>query len=135
MSGHAAAAEYYVAPDGSDSNDGSMAQPFATLSKANGAAAAGDTVWLRGGTYYITSQVVLSKSGTSDSNRTKIWAYAGEKPVLDASKYVTSNRAVDVPVVLVTGSWMHLRGFELANAKAGSSGDHSYSLLRTKGSS
>src|SRR5688572_29040796 len=93
-SGQAAAAEYYVAPDGSDSNAGSMAQPFATLSKANGAAAAGDTVWLRGGTYYLTSQVVLSKSGTSDTNRTKIWAYAGEKPVLDASRYVTSNAAV-----------------------------------------
>ena len=134
-SGQAEAAEYYVAPDGSDANDGSLAQPFATLSKANGAAAAGDTVWLRGGTYYITSQVVLSKSGTSDTNRTKLWAYAGEKPVLDASQYVTSNRAVDVPVVLVTGSWMHLRGFELANAKTGNSGDHSYSLLRTKGSS
>jgi hypothetical protein len=112
-----------------------MAKPFASLSKANGAAAAGDTVWLRGGTYFLTSQVVLSKSGTSDTNRTKIWAYAGEKPILDASRYVTSNRAVDVPVVLVTGSWMHLRGFELANAKPGNSGDHSYSLLRTKGAS
>lgn len=133
--GHAAAAEYYVAPDGSDSNDGSMAQPFATLSKANGAAAAGDTVWLRGGTYYLTTQVVLSKSGSSDANRTKIWAYTGEKPVLDASKYVTSNAAVDVPVVLVTGSWMHLRGLEIANAKQGNSGAHSYSLLRTKGAS
>lgn len=134
-SGQAAAAEYYVAPEGSDSNDGSMAQPFATLSKANGAAAAGDTVWLRGGTYYLTSQVVLSKSGTSDTNRTKIWAYAGEKPVLDASRYVTSNAAVDVPVILVTGSWMHLRGLEIANAKVGNSGAHSYSLVRTKGSS
>src|SRR5690349_14476660 len=133
--GHAAAAEYYVAPNGSDSNSGSQAEPFATLSKANGAAAAGDTIWVRGGTYEITSQVVLSKSGTSDTNRTKIWAYAGETPVLDASRYVTSNAAVDVPVVLVTGSWMHLRGLEIGNAKVGASGDHSYSLLRTKNAS
>jgi MYXO-CTERM domain-containing protein len=133
--GHALAAEYFVAPDGSDSNAGSMAEPFASLSKANGVAAAGDTIWLRGGTYYLTSQVVLSKSGTSDANRTKIWAYAGEKPVLDASKYVTTNAAVDVPVILVTGSWMHLRGLEIANAKVGNSGAHSYSLLRTKNSS
>jgi hypothetical protein len=134
-SGPAAAAEYYVAPDGNDSNNGGMAAPFATLSKANGAAAAGDTVWVRGGTYSLTGQVVLSKSGTSDANRTKIWAYAGEKPVLDASKYVTTNAAVDVPVILVTGSWMHLRGLEISNAKPGNSGAHSYSLLRTKGSS
>ncbi|MGK3991578.1 right-handed parallel beta-helix repeat-containing protein [Sorangium sp. So ce136] len=133
--GTARAAEHYVAPDGSDSNRGTMDRPFATLSKANSAAAAGDTIWVRGGTYGITAQLVLSRSGTSDTNRTKIWAYPGEKPVLDASRYVTSNPAVDVPVVLVTGSWMHLRGIEIGNAKVGRSGDHSYSLLRTKGSS
>ncbi|WP_437972305.1 right-handed parallel beta-helix repeat-containing protein [Sorangium sp. So ce260] len=133
--GYARAAEHYVAPDGRDSNRGTMDQPFATLSKANSAAAAGDTIWVRGGTYYITTQLVLSRGGTSDDSRTKIWAYPGEKPVLDASRYDTSNRAVDVPVVLVTGSWMHLRGLEIGNAKVGRSGDHSYSLLRTKGSS
>jgi MYXO-CTERM domain-containing protein len=131
----ALAAEYYVSPTGSDSAAGSLAAPFATLSKANSTAAAGDTIWVRGGTYTITSQLVLSKSGTSDSNRTKIWAYQGETPVLDASKYVTSNTAADVPVVLVTGNWMHLRGLEIANAKVGASGDHSYTLLRTKNAS
>src|SRR5215468_1035856 len=128
-------AEWYVSPSGSDSAAGSAAAPFATLSKANSSAAAGDTIWVHGGTYYITSQLVLSRSGTSDTNRTKIWAYTGETPVLDASRYVTSNTAADVPVVLVTGNWMHLRGLEIGNAKVGASGDHSYSLLRTKNSS
>ena len=131
----ARAAEYYVSPTGSDTGDGTLAAPFATLTRADSAAAAGYTIWVRGGTYTITAQVVLSKSGTSDSSRTKIWAYLGETPVLDASKYVTSNSAVDVPVVLVTGSWMHLRGLEISNAKVGASGDHSYSLLRTKNAS
>lgn len=134
-SGVSLAAEYYVAPDGSDSAAGSQAAPFATLSKANSAAAAGDTIWVRGGTYYLTTQLTLSKSGTSDTSRTKIWAYPGETPVLDASKYVTSNAAVDVPVVLVTGNYMHLKGLEIGNAKVGGSGDHSYSLLRTKNAS
>jgi MYXO-CTERM domain-containing protein len=131
----ARAAEWYVSPSGSDSAAGTMAAPFATLSKANSAAAAGDTIWVRGGTYHLTTQLVLSKSGTSDTNRTKFWAYTGETPVLDASMYVTSNAAVDVPVVLVTGNWMHLRGLEIGNAKVGASGDHSYSLLRTKNAS
>jgi len=129
------AAEYHVATTGSDGNAGTAAAPFATLGKANAVAAGGDTVWVHGGTYYLTSQLVLSKSGTSDGNRTKIWAVAGEVPVFDASRYVTSNAAVDVPVVLVTGSWMHLRGLTIANAKVGASGDHSYSLLRTKNAS
>src|SRR4029079_19385810 len=131
----ARAAEWHVSPTGSDSAAGSSAAPFATLSKANSSAAAGDTIWVHGGTYYITSQLTLSKSGTSDTNRTKIWAVAGETPLLDISRYNTTNTAADVPAVLVTGSWMHLRGLEIANAKVGASGDHSYSLLRTKNAS
>jgi hypothetical protein len=132
---NAEAAELFVSPTGSDSGAGSETAPFATLQKANDAAAAGDTIWLRGGTYYGTGQITLSKSGTSDSKRTKIWAYAGEKPVIDFSKYVTTNSAVDVPAILVTGSYMHLKGIEIANGKVGASGDHSYSLLRTKNAS
>ena len=67
---NAFAAEYYVSPTGSDSNPGTQASPFATVQKGANAASAGDTVWLRAGTYSITSQLSLSKSGTSDTNRT-----------------------------------------------------------------
>jgi MYXO-CTERM domain-containing protein len=42
---------------------------------------------------------------------------------------------VDVPAILVTGSWMHLKGLEIANGAVGASGDHSYSMLRTKNAS
>src|SRR3954468_11885912 len=85
----AGAAEYYVAPTGSDSNAGSLAAPFATLQKGNDVAAAGDTVWLRGGTYQNTKQIKLSKSGQSDTKRIKFWAYQAEVPLLDFSKYVS----------------------------------------------
>jgi MYXO-CTERM domain-containing protein len=135
VSGRALAAEYYVSPTGIDSNPGTLALPFATLQKGNNSASAGDTIWLRGGTYSSTSQITLSKSGTSDTNRTKIWAYQNEVPVLDFSKYATTNKAVDVPAILVTGSWMHLKGLEIANGAVGASGDHSYSMLRTKNAS
>ena len=42
--GTAHAADYYVAPTGSDANAGTMAAPFATLQKAVNTAVAGDTV-------------------------------------------------------------------------------------------
>src|SRR5450432_3105069 len=70
------AAEYYVSPTGSDTNAGSMAAPFATIQKAGTVAAAGDTVWLRAGTYFNTQQITISKSGVSDTSRIKFWAYA-----------------------------------------------------------
>jgi len=132
---HAEAAEYYVSPTGSDSNAGSLAAPFATLQKGNDVAAAGDTVWLRGGTYQNTKQIKLTKSGQSDTNRIKFWAYPAEVPVLDFSKYVSTNTAVDSPTILVSGSWLHLRGLEIANGAVGASGSHSNDALRSEGAS
>jgi MYXO-CTERM domain-containing protein len=132
---YAPAAEYYVSPTGSDSNPGTQASPFATLTKGNGTAAAGDTIWMRGGTYNTTGQITLSKSGTSDTNRTKIWAYPGEVPIIDFSNYSLASSGSDNPAITVTGSWMHLKGLEIANGKVGSNGSHSYSMLRTKGAS
>jgi MYXO-CTERM domain-containing protein len=128
------AAEYYVSPSGSDTNAGTQAAPFATLQKANNTASAGDTIWMRGGTYSTTGQITLSKSGTSDTNRTKIWAYPGEVPVLNFSNYSLASSTSDKPAITVSGSWMHLKGLEIGPAKVGASGSHSYSLLRTSGS-
>jgi hypothetical protein len=85
----AQATDYYVATTGSDSNAGTMDAPFATLQKGANVAAAGDTVFIRGGTYKIATPasagagIQFSKSGTSDTYRIKYWAYPGEVPVFD----------------------------------------------------
>jgi parallel beta-helix repeat protein len=130
--GTAHATEYYVAPTGSDTNAGSMAAPFASIQKAGSVASAGDTVWLRAGTYYNTAQITISKSGQSDTSNIKFWAYANEIPILDCSKYKTSNPAVDVPCILITGSFLYFRGLEIANGPVGASGAHSIDMVRVK---
>jgi hypothetical protein len=130
--GSAHAAEYYVSPTGSDTNAGSMAAPFATIQKAGTVAAAGDTVWLRAGTYFNTQQITISRSGQSDTNRIKFWAYAKEIPILDCSKYRSTNTATDNPCILVKGSWLHFRGIEVANGPVGASGAHSIDMIRVK---
>ncbi|HUT10106.1 MAG TPA: carbohydrate binding domain-containing protein [Thermoguttaceae bacterium] len=48
------AAEFFVRPDGSDSNPGSIEAPFATLAKAANSAGPGDTCYLREGVYRET---------------------------------------------------------------------------------
>ncbi|HYQ44681.1 MAG TPA: right-handed parallel beta-helix repeat-containing protein [Polyangiaceae bacterium] len=131
----AEAAEYYVSPAGSDSNAGSQAAPFATLQKGNDVAVAGDTIWLRGGTYQNSKQIKLNKSGKSDGSRIKYWAYPGEVPVLDFSKYVSTNTAVDSPTILISGSFVHLKGLEVANGAVGASGSHSNDAIRSEGAS
>ena len=49
--GSDAGARYYVAPTGSDSNPGSLAQPFLTLRRGVTAAGPGDTIIVQDGTY------------------------------------------------------------------------------------
>jgi hypothetical protein len=91
------AADLFVAPapTGSDSNAGTEAAPLASIAKAQTLAKAGDTVFLRGGTYAYTkgtstcasgtatiTGVTLDKSGTSGTP-INYFAYPGEKPVFD----------------------------------------------------
>src|SRR5215475_11424804 len=78
-----AASTYYVAPTGgSDSNNGDIGTPFATLTKAISTAKAGDTIYARGGTYNLATNLSIgsSKVGTA-ANPYTLLAYAGETPI------------------------------------------------------
>ena len=91
-------AKYYVDPaSGNDSNAGTISSPFRTLAQAKTSVNAakgginGDIgIYLRGGTYALTSPFVL---GTADSgvNGHKIVykAYPGETPVLSGGEQIT----------------------------------------------
>ncbi len=109
------AAEYYVAPTGSDTNPGTLALPFASIARGQTAASAGDTVWLRGGTYQYTgttgsaNAVLFNKSGTS-ANPIKYWAYPGETPAFDFFNYLPQER---IRGFSVRADWLHFRGIEL----------------------
>jgi hypothetical protein len=75
---------FYVAPDGSDRNEGSLAHPWLTVNHAAEVLKAGDTVYVRAGTYALTQQIRVKHSGTE-----KQWityqAFPGERAILDAS--------------------------------------------------
>ena len=125
------ATDYYVSPSGSDSNPGtSMAQPFGTVQRAVDAPSPGDTVWFLGGTYKNSKQIKITKSGTSDSQRINFFAYQNQVPVIDFSTYVSANTASDQPTILITGSWLHFKGLEVANGAVQPSGSHSNDAVR-----
>jgi hypothetical protein len=75
-------ASYYVSPSGNDSNPGSQAQPWRTIQKAADTLLAGDTVYLRAGTYH--ERVVAQRAGRVDAYIT-FAAFPGESPVVDGS--------------------------------------------------
>lgn len=64
--GSAHAATYYVSPDGSDSNPGTSAAPWKSVSRVNNAALApGDTVLFAAGATFSDSTLMPSRSGTA----------------------------------------------------------------------
>lgn len=120
------AKEVFVAPGGSDTAVGTEAAPFATIQRAQRAVEAGDTVFIRGGTYRLTEQQIagragayacvtlLDKSGVA-GKRINYWAYPGERPVFDFSDVKPPGRRV--AAFRVDASWVHLRGLEVVGVQ------------------
>ncbi len=90
----------YVSPSGSDSNGGTSGAPFQTLARAEAAVhalqplpAGGVTIYLRAGTYYLSSTATFSESGTA--NAPIIWtSYPGETAILSAGTPLPSSAFV-----------------------------------------
>lgn len=83
----AAGVTYYVDINGSDSNNGiSLSTPFKTIGRAAQAATAGDTVFIRGGTYRET--VTPLNSGTN-GNEITYRNYNDEEVVVSGNDLVT----------------------------------------------
>lgn len=73
---------YYVAPIGDDSNPGTAAHPWRTIQKAANTLIAGNTVYIRAGTYH---ERVLPQNSGSAGNYITYAAYPGETATIDGS--------------------------------------------------
>ena len=99
---------YYVSNDGSDSNDGkSEDKPYRTVKKAMEALKAGDTLYLREGTY--SEQINVTKSGTKD-NYITIKPYPGEEVILDYS-----NTKITTGINIDSKSYVTVEGLTIQN--------------------
>ncbi len=92
---HAQGNTYYVSTTGSDSNPGTLAQPFGTINKGVSVLTPGDTLYIRGGTYSNTSNYnnVIGypnapvPSGTDWNNPVTISRYQSETVVINGNDY------------------------------------------------
>ncbi|KAL2788523.1 hypothetical protein BJX66DRAFT_327080 [Aspergillus keveii] len=78
----ALAADIYVSPNGSDDAAGTIGAPLQSIQLAVDQASAGDTIYLRGGTYSPTSNIQITKSGTASAPYV-LRAYEGEAVIID----------------------------------------------------
>lgn len=105
--------QVYVSPTGDDSNPGTFEFPFKTLTKAVSISGPDTLIYMRGGVYYDSTTIRLNKTGQAD-RYIKIWAYPGEKPVIDfaGQSVATSSRGIQI-----SHNYWHLKGIEVRNAK------------------
>ncbi|MBI3479031.1 MAG: DUF1565 domain-containing protein [Nitrosomonadales bacterium] len=81
-----AAVSYYVAPNGNDSNLGTISQPFLTIQKCATMAKSGEVCQIRAGTYSETAAV----SGVTPTSGVVITSYPGEQVIVDGSDRITT---------------------------------------------
>jgi hypothetical protein len=106
---------YYVDPNGSDgSTTGDINHPYKTINKGVTVAVAGDTVYVRAGTYtYSGSALTLSaKSGSSASNRPKLFAYQNERPLVDLSAMGSGG----TNGIKINGNYWYVKGIDFKGA-------------------
>jgi hypothetical protein len=112
-SGRLCAATLFVATNGSDTAEGSLAKPLATLNEANKRVRPGDNVFIRGGKYLLPARqtigIEFSRSGEA-GKPVQFFAYTNEIPVLDGSALAGQGRICGL---LISGDWIHVKGLEV----------------------
>ena len=99
---------YYVSPTGDDASPGTVTEPWATVQHAAETLVAGETVYIRGGTYY--ENIELASSGNAANGHIVFSAYSGEQPVIDGSGSEAENG-----LILSGKSYVRLVGLETRN--------------------
>ena len=101
---------WYVSATGNDANAGTINAPFKSINTALSKVLSGDTVFVRGGTYY--EQISFTKSGLLDKKIT-LKAYPGERPVIDGSHLTVSGWMAMVTFSNVR--FISMEGFDICN--------------------
>jgi Pel9A-like, right handed beta helix region len=120
---HALSTTWFVATNGSDAFPGSSNSPFATIMRAQTAATSGDTVYLRGGTYFLNNTNITATNSSGPYNIVNnlnkggisYLAFPGERPIFDFSAVQpVTNR---VTAFLVSASDCVFKGFDVVGVQ------------------
>jgi hypothetical protein len=107
------AGDIFVAPNGTDSNPGTMSAPT-TLTAAITRVQAGQTIQMRGGTYNFSATITIARGNNGTSSQPKrIFAFGSERPILNfsAQSFASGNRGVQL-----NGFFWQFRGLEVTGA-------------------
>lgn len=132
----------YVAPNGTDSNPGTLSQPLRTIQRAVDLAQPGYTIFIRGGTYAPSTNIQILKNGTASQPIT-MRNYNNERVILDGENMPFTPGAVDSTIprpergaIHIEGDFWRLIGLEIIHGPYGvfglDSSDNYYERLVTR---
>ena len=104
---------YYVATNGNNANPGSLQYPWRTIHKAADSVKAGDTVYIRGGTYHESN--IFYADGTATAPIT-LTGFAGETVIIDGSSYTIPAKASGNALIQVYGEWYIIRDLTITGS-------------------
>ena len=107
------AKQYFIAPNGDDTNPGTIESPFGGFDVAYAAAQAGDTIWVRGGKHTVSTIWAISKAGNVNAYY-NLWGYApdiakGDSVILN----VTASNGIRIQL---GGQYWHIKGLVIQNS-------------------
>ena len=118
----ASARTMYVSTTGTDTNTGTISNPYLTINYAVSLVQPGDTIYIRGGKYMLATGIKLraAQAGRADA-RIYMWAYNKEQVIIDGSQIPTPDEASFKQARCIymnhEGGYWHFKGLELVNAK------------------
>jgi hypothetical protein len=101
---------YFVSPDGSDNNPGTLLLPWRTIGKAAQIIDAGDTVYIREGIYI--EAVSFLNSGT-ELRPIRIMGYPGENPIVDGEHVIPGYGG---GLFVIRGDYIYMSDIEVRNS-------------------
>jgi hypothetical protein len=112
-------ANFYVSLKGNDSNTGAIDKPFKTIEKAFSVAGNTALIYIRGGVYPLKDlnlQYAIKfsgKNGLDSVNKIKIWAYPGERVIIDCKGMNYKNDGLFG--IYIASNNIHIKGFDVIN--------------------
>jgi len=115
---HAEGHTYYVATNGNDNAAGTLDAPWRNIGRAARSVVAGDTVYVRGGTY--TETIDVNTSGSAAAGPIVFASYPDEKAVVSGAGLTVPANAMRGLWNLNNVSYVTVQGFDVGNYSASS---------------
>ncbi|MGB9434875.1 MAG: putative Ig domain-containing protein, partial [Candidatus Acidiferrum sp.] len=104
---------FYVSTSGSDSNAGTILSPWKTIQHAADSVQAGDTVYVRAGTY--NESVTIAVSGSTTAGSVIFQNYPGETAIVDGTGLTPSSSSTQGLFNIEDESYVTIQGFTIQN--------------------